>query len=220
MKRVKAASLVLDFDLYPRNNVDAHNVRCIIDSLEAGEEMPPVIVCRKSRRVVDGFHRVRAVLQRDPEGEVEIVEKTYRNDSALFLDSMRYNACHGARLDPCDRTRCTIIAERLSIPLDAVAGALHMPIGKLGKLHTDRTAKSSNGQAVALKRTIKHMNGRRLTKAQGEANEHLSGMNQAFYANQLIHLLENDLLDREDEKLLERLRVLHGLLENVVAAVA
>ena len=218
MRKVKAASLVLDFDLYPRNNVDSHNVRGIIDAMEAGQEMPPVIVDKKSRRVADGFHRVRAVLQRDPEGEIEIIEKEYKNDRELFLDAMRYNSQHGARLDPCDRVHCTLIAERLSIPLDAVAGALHMPVERLGILQT-RTATVASGLQVALKRTISHMEGRRLTKAQNEANDKLSGMNQAFYVNQIIMLIESKLLDTDDEKLMERLERLDELLDEVLVKV-
>ncbi len=218
MKRIKLSLLVLDFDLYPRNNIDSHNVRCILNSREAGETMPPIVIDRKSKRVVDGFHRVKAELQFAPDGDIEAIEKTYKNEAEMFLDAMKYNASHGARLDPCDRNRCTIIAARLSIPLDAVAGALHMPVEKLGKLKQERTARTSGGLSIPLKRTVRHMSGRKLTKAQTDANEKLSGMNQAFYANQLIILIETDMLDTADEKLFDRLRVLAELLDGLLAA--
>ena len=219
MKQVKAASLVLDFDLYPRNNVDSHNVRGIIDAMEAGTELPPVIIEKKTRRVVDGFHRTRAVLQRDPEGEITIVEKVYHSDKELFLDAMRYNAAHGARLDPCDRTRCTLIAERLSIPIDSVAGALNMPVDKLAGLRETRTATVRGGLSIPLKRTIAHMAGRQLSKAQASANDGLSGMNQSFYVNQIISLIETGLLNKDDEKLMERLTRLYELLDGLLVKV-
>lgn len=217
MRQVKAASLILDFDLYPRNNVDSHNVRCIADAMESGVEMPPAVVERATKRVVDGFHRVRAVLLRDPDGLITIVEKVYKSDAELFLDSMRYNAAHGARLDPCDRTHCVLIAERLSIPLDAVAGALHMPAEKLGDLRQHRTGSLAGGLQIALKRTISHMEGRRLTKAQSDVNDKLSGMNQQFYVNQVVMLIESNLLDKEDEKLMARLEYLAKLLNEMMA---
>lgn len=220
MRKLKAAELVLDFDLYPRNNVDSHNVRNLVDALASGAELPPVIIDRKSKRVVDGFHRVRATLQHfgEEEAEIEVIEKTYKDDAAIFLDAMKYNAQHGAKLDPCDRTHCVIVAERLQIPLDAVAGALHMPVEKLGRLRTDRTA-TAGGLTIPLKRTVRHFAGKKLTKRQSEANDKLSGMNQVFYANQLIELLEAGMLDLTDESLIERLRHLHELLSGVVAAV-
>jgi len=219
MRRVKAASLVLDFDLYPRNNIDSHNVRCIYDAMKAGVRMPPALVDKKSRRVADGFHRVRAVLLDDPDGEIEIIEKDYKSDKELFIDAMRLNAAHGARLDPCDRNHCVIIAERLSVPIDAVAGALHMPVDKLGGLRQNRTATVAGGLAIPLKRTLSHMAGRKITKAQSECNDKLSGMNQSFYVNQVIMLIENRLLNMEDEKLMERLEQLSELLEQVLEKV-
>lgn len=218
MRKMKVAELILDFDLYPRNNVDTHNVKNLVDALAAGAELPAVIIDRKSKRVVDGFHRVRAHLRHlGEDAEIEVIEKTYTNDAAMFLDAMRYNASHGAKLDPCDRNHCVIIAERLSIPLEAVAGALHMPVDKLGALHNDRTA-TSGSLSVPLKRTVQHFSGRKLNKRQVEANDRLSGMNQVFYANQLIELLESKMLDLSDDKLLVRLQRLHELLDGVLTA--
>lgn len=218
MKEMKAALLVLDFDLYPRNNVDSGNVSRILNAMAAGEEMPPVIIDKRTKRVADGFHRVRAALRKDPDSSITVIEKAYKNDQELFLDAMRLNANHGAPLDPCDRTHCVLIAERLSIPIDAVAGALHMPSDRLGKLRTTRVATAAS-QPVPLKRTVAaQFNGKKLTARQAEANTKLSGMNQVFYANQLIELLESKMLDTDDEKLMARLQVLHELLDGVLVA--
>jgi ParB/Sulfiredoxin domain len=216
MRTIKASEIVLDFTLYPRNNVDEHNVRTIVDAILAGETLPPVLIDRKSKRAIDGFHRTKAYLRADENAEIEVIEKTFKDEAAMFLEAMRLNASHGARLDPCDRTHCVIVAERLNIPLDAVAGALHMPVEKLGNLQADRTAKTSRGLSVPLKRTFRHMAGKKLTKSQVAANERSSGMNQSFYVNQVIEMIEAELIDKEDNKLFERLAYLHGLLERVV----
>lgn len=219
MKKIKVAELVLDFDLYPRNNVDSHNVKNLVDALAAGAELPPVIIDKKSKRVIDGFHRVRAHLRHFGEGaEITAIEKSYKDDAAMFLDAMRYNASHGAKLDPCDRTHCILVGERLKIPLEAIAGALHMPTDKLGDLKTDRTAIGSGGLTVALKRTNRHFAGKTLTKRQEEANDRSSGMNQVFYVNQIIELIESEMLDTEDENLLLRLKVLGDLLQGILVS--
>jgi hypothetical protein len=219
MKKMKVASLVFDFDFYPRNNINPHNVNCIAEAIVAGVEMPPGIIDKKSRRIVDGFHRGRAYAKvYGDDAEMLVVEKNYANDAEMFLDAMRYNASHGCALDSSDRAHCIILSERLNIPLDAVAGALHMTTDKLSALRNGRIAKTSGGLSVPLKRTIQSFAGRRLTKRQVEANDKLSGMNQSFYANQLIELIESDLLDVSDENLMDRLRVLNGLLDGVLAA--
>ena len=57
---MKASELLLDYDLYPRERIEPFNVNQMIEALTAGRELPPIIVDRKSLRVIDGFHRVKA----------------------------------------------------------------------------------------------------------------------------------------------------------------
>jgi hypothetical protein len=218
MRTIKVSELVLDFELYPRNNVDAFNVKQIAEAMAAGTEMPPVIVDRQSKRVIDGFHRCKAAIRLHGENaEIEVVEKTYSSEAAMFLDAMRLNASHGARLDPCDRVHCLILAERLKLTVEQVAGALHMTTDKLASLRADRTATSA-GLTVPLKSTIRHFAGGKLNKRQAEANDRLSGMRQVFYVNQIIELVEAKLLDTTDGNLMARLEHLSELLEDVLAA--
>ena len=216
MRKVKASSLVLDFELYPRNNIDSHNVSQLVDALTAGVELPPVIADKTSHRVVDGFHRVKAHLRTfGPRTTMTVIEKPYRNEREMFLDSMRYNAKHGAQLDPCDRTRCLIIADRLKIPMTSVAGALLTTTDRLGQLMATRTAIHGN-LAVPIKRTIEKFAGHKLTNRQQETNLRSSGMNQVFYINQLIDLIEANMLDTDNAPLMNRLKVLSKLLINVL----
>lgn len=217
MRKMKAADLILDFNLYPRNSIDGHNVNSLVDALASGIELPAVIIDKTSKRVVDGFHRVKAHIAffGEDKAEVMVAEKQYRSERNMFLDAMRYNASHGAKLDSCDRTHCLLVAERLKIPTEDVAGALHISVDKLAALRVDRTAKAGS-LIVPLKRTIQWKAGSTLTKEQVSANTRLSGMNQQFYANQLITLIESDLLDPSDDLLMERLRLLHRLLGNTL----
>ncbi len=220
MQKKKAAEFIEDFDLYPRNNVDSSHIRSICEAMLAGVEFPPIIADKKSKRIVDGLHRRRAVIRAyGADAEIDVIEKSYKNDSEMFLEAMRYNAAHGAKLDSADRVHCAIIAERLSIPIEAVAGALNITTDKLANLAADRTATVGNLK-VALKRTNRHFAGRKLTKRQREANERSSGMNQQFYVNQVIDLIESGFLDKEDDKLRQRLTLLYSLLEKLVGKVA
>ena len=218
MKTMKCAELVLDFDLYPRNNVDSHNVTNLCNALSAGIELPPVIIDKKSKRVVDGFHRVRAHLRLYGENAtIQVIDKAYKSEADMFRDAMRYNATHGAKLDPCDKTHCCIIAARLEMPLHDVAAALNMPLTALQSLKVERTGYDRAGQPLPLKNTIRaRFSGKRLNKRQEEANSRLSGMNQQFYANQLIELIESEMLDTEDANLMERLTLLNKLLDGIL----
>ena len=73
------------------------------------------------------------------------------------------------------------------------------------------------GQPLALKNTVRQQfAGKRLNQRQVEANDRLSGMNQQFYANQLIELIESKMLDLKDEKLMARLKILNDFLDEIL----
>jgi len=213
MTYIPIGKLVIDFDIYPRAEVDSQHVAYLAEALRAGNTLPALIVEKKTYRIADGVHRYRAHMQVfGADHEVEAIEKTYASDAELFLDAARYNSGHGRILTMFDRTHCLLKADQLKIEPDQIASALQITIEKLGELRTGRVGNLRHGGDVPLKRTIQHMAGQRLTKPQMEANRKLSGMNQMFYVNQLILLLENDLLDVENEKLLDALARLRALL--------
>lgn len=224
MRKIKVGELVLDFTVYPRADVDQQHIGYMGEALDAGMDFPPIIIEKSTRRVADGFHRTKMYKSKcGDDYEVSVIEKTYANDGEFLLDAIRYNANHGRNLTPNDRTHCLIIAEKMGVPQDQLASALSMTVEKLGQMRVGRIGKMRVGltQApVALKQTIKHMAGKVLTKQQCEANDRLSGMNQVFYVNQVITLIESGLLDKEDEKLMSRLAVLRDALDEVVAAEA
>ena len=216
--KIKASELVEDFDLYPRGDVDGTHVLSLAQAIEAGVELPPIIACKKTKRIVDGFHRRRAFLKLYGEdAEVPVVFKTYRNDGELYAEAMAANAAHGRRLTPVDFSRATTRARALGLSDATIARCLNLTVERVCDLVAARTAKCS-GLSVPLKQTIRHMAGKTLTKSQSDANDRLSGMNQVFYVNQIITLIESDLLDKENENLIYRLRVLSNLLENVLVA--
>ena len=220
MKKYALSELVLDFDLYPRGGVDSHHVTEIAAAIEAGTSVPPIVIDKASKRIVDGVHRWKA--QRRLFGEdhkADCIEKTYKSDGEMFLDAMRYNASHGRALTQHGKTHCLILAKRFEIPEEMVGQALNLTPARIGTLTAGRIGKIG-AQPVALKQTIRHMAGKRLNPIQAKANEKLSGMNQLFYVNQIITLLESDLIDTENGELLEGLSRLSGLLETFLRKAA
>lgn len=226
MRQMPIADLVLDFDFYPRSSVDKQHVHYMAEAISAGAELPPVIIDRKSKRVVDGFHRVRAYARlKGPKCKIEVVEKTYRDERQLFLDAMRYNANHGRMLSTYDRVHCLLRCDRLNIRTDDVASALNLTASAIETLRKERVGKlvgirKKNGAPMPLKRTIGHMKGKVLSKEQWEANEQLGGMQQLFYVNQLLMLIDSDLLDKENEALMERLALLGKKISELSGALA
>ena len=70
-------------------------------ALKAGVSLPPIIVEKKSLRVVDGFHRAKVYEGLYGKNHlVDILEKKYVGDAHLFRDAIRHNSSHGLRLSP------------------------------------------------------------------------------------------------------------------------
>src|SRR5208283_55156 len=61
MKKIALSELILDPEIYPRAEVSSMNVSSIKNALRAGITLPPIIIDKKSRRIIDGAHRVTAM---------------------------------------------------------------------------------------------------------------------------------------------------------------
>lgn len=215
--RVKLSELVLDYRVYPRAKIDAMNVSKLRAALEAGESLPPILVDKNSLRVVDGFHRISAMEALwGADYETVISVKPYESDVELFKDAVRLNAAHGRSLTPYDHARVLLVGERAGIALAELAACLSITVERASNLAARKiTVIEVTGERTPLKQTVRHLAGRTLTARQAAAIPRLGGMNQAFYVNQLIDLIESDLLDTGDAGLLERLAHLRLLLESL-----
>lgn len=216
--KVKVSALVEDFDLYPRVSVDSGHVAHIAEAIEAEMELPLIIVEVKTLRIVDGFHRARAykrVFGKDHLIEVETRE--YASESDLFLEAMRLNAAHGRNMTSYDRAHAISRAEKFEIDPALVASALNMRRDRIDEFQQQRFCRvKGKRNGVPTKLPIRHMVGKVLTREQAEAIPSLGGNQQGFYVNQLIILIETDMLDTDNERLMERLKVLQGKLDEVL----
>lgn len=214
---VKAASIVLDYTLYPRSRIDSTHVLHIREALRAGEELPAPVIDKASHRCTDGFHRITAALKEfGGDARIKVEVREYASDAEMLLDAMLMNSGHGSNLTPFDRVRCITLAEEFKIDIESVAKALRTSPDDIERLRITRTARKPGGSITPIKAGIGHLAGRRLSKAQQNGNERLGGMSQpTFYVNQVILLIESNLLNAENVKLLERLAHLRDLLNTL-----
>ena len=212
--KIKVSELVEDFDFYPRMSVDSQHVTMLAEAIEAGAEMPAIIVDVASKRIVDGFHRARACRRvYGKEGEIAAVLKRYVNDAAMLLEAMKLNATHGRSLTSYDKTHAIALAMKFEIDPEIVAGVLNMKVERVEGFKVERMARIENTRRVVpIKRVVQHFAGREITQEQAATIPSLGGNSAGFYAHQLVLLIDNDMLDTEDEKLVEQLEELGGKL--------
>lgn len=208
--RVPPETLLLDYDLYPRHQIDGTNVANITRAREAGIELPPVIVWRKNKKVIDGFHRVTDALRHELQS-IAVEWRDYKNEAAAFEDAMVLNA-HGRQLTPYDKARCIQLAEALRLEPERLAAALCMTQLRLEELRLRKTAIDPESKIVPIKATLHDFAGTKLDRKQVEGNKQAGGMYPLAYVNQVINLLDNHLVDQANEKLVARLQELHERL--------
>jgi hypothetical protein len=212
-ERVKVAELVLDWEIYPRHGLDMTNVRKLVEARRAGMELPPVVVERASKRVVDGFHRVRAELKvGGAEALIGVTWKDYVDDAARFADAMLLNSRHGQGLSSYDRVRCLLLARQLGIPDGETAAHLQITVETAERLVLERTAIGPAAEMVPLKFTDAHLHGRTLTPEQIRGNVAASGKSLAYSAGQILNALENGLVDWSNAGMVVRLETLRQAL--------
>jgi len=221
--RVKLEELIFDFTIYPRQMVDRHNVNRIKDAIQAGRYLPPVTIDRASKRIVDGFHRVKAALELE-ETEIDVRFCDYASETDLRLDAIALNSAHGRALTPFEIARCLLLGGRARIKAEKLAKALGITMDRLREIRASREAQVIHAghpdEQIVLKRTVTHLVGQDISEEQAEAAAKCGGMRAVYYVNQVVNLVEGGLIDATDEALAERLRYLARLLEQRLAVTA
>jgi hypothetical protein len=110
------------------------------------------------------------------------------------------------------------VAMRLGIPSEDLAAVLALTLDKYEALRAARFATDTEGKPVLLKRSNRHLAGTKLTKKQVHGNSKASGWQLTFHIDQLINALEANLVDYHDDAVVPKLRRLHKVLDDVLAA--
>jgi hypothetical protein len=216
---IALSELRFDESIYPRQNIDEHNIKQMIHAIEGGITMPPIVVERGRKRIVDGVHRFQVSLRRG-EKKIAVAWKAYANDAELVRDAILLNSGVGLRLGIDDTLKCIEIAKRVGLKELELAGALRTSISHLRAISPryatveDAKAGVTEGRRIALKGSVRHLSGQKLTEAQAAAMPGAPGQSFLLTTRQLASALEHDLLPPQERHpvLWEELERLHNLL--------
>lgn len=212
---IKAASLIEDFDFYPRHKVDEYCISDYARAMEAGAIFPRIVVEKKGSRIVDGWKRRRAALQFGGDGvDVDVEFRSYKNEAEMLLDSISLNTIHGQRIERYDLQRCAILGARFGIDQNDLAAAMRVTPEHLEKIRA-KLRQTRAGDVIANKQVGAHLPMIIMVK-QADGLKKAGGNNQGYMVNQIINLIESNLLDTSNESVMERLRHLSDLLDDVL----
>lgn len=219
-KTMALAELVEDFNLYPRHQVSDIHVGDMVRALQAGMTLPPPIIDQATKRIVDGFHRIRAYKRHLGEEAKILVElRGYDSEGELFLDAARLNAGHGRKLDRHDQVRIIYRARELGVSDDLIAVSLNVPAERVTELEV-RIATGPAGESVATKLGAHHLGGRVVTAEQLEAMRGMRGARTGRLIRELSELLESGVANLEDTGVRQQLQLLANLIAQKLEAVA
>jgi hypothetical protein len=213
---IALAELVFDEAIYPRRNVDEMHIRSLMHAMEGGIELPPIVVEKKTRRIVDGVHRYHAALRRSLK-TIKGVYRSYATDADLFKDAVLLNTGVGLKLGTDDSLKVIDICERLGLKELDQAAMLRTSIAHLRTIRPRYATVDDalSERRVPLKASVRHFSGEKISKKQEQAMQSAPGNSYLLLVNQIISAFENDLMPGW-----ERHPVLWDRLEVLMAAIA
>jgi ParB-like chromosome segregation protein Spo0J len=211
--QVRIENLKLDYDIYPRTQISDAHVTAMQEAVDAGAEMPPILVCSKSNRIIDGFHRYTRA-HRNAEDTIAAILEDYPDEAAVFAAAVKANSAHGKPYSPYERAKIVRQAQDFGLEIDRLSDALNLTVDRITEIQAGFVGVGKT--AAPVKATVSHLRGGRMTKEQSKAAEKLGGMPQRFYVEQLLILVENDLVNLADEAMMNKLQRLHEKLGDLL----
>lgn len=214
--RIPLASMVEDYSLYPRASVNDTHIRELRRSLESGDQLPPIILEAGTLRIVDGFHRRRALIGHlGADAVVKAELREYPDELALYRDAAALNATHGQPLDRDDQVRVAVRMRELGADDEVISATLHTPVARVVELVARYTAYSQGGETVVLKPAARHLAGETLTVEQEAVQPHITGTATLRLVSDLRARLRASIVDLENPKVRQKLA---ALVEEVTQA--
>ena len=213
-KTLPIASLVEDFTIYPRHDVDSTHVSDLARAIKAGVNIPPPICEAGSLRIVDGFHRVHAWRRAcGGEAQIKVELRHYESGVELLKDAIALNASHGRRLDQQDRTRCVLLLKSHGVELDTIAIVLHTTTGRVEQLMARVVV--VDGEQLPAKPIVFPVGdqSRKLTASQYAVARSSSGWRPRQTITQLINEINGNVINLQDGALVRLLWALHAAIE-------
>jgi len=223
LKKIKLIELIIDWNLWPRykaENLDHTNVKRMKDAIQAGINLPPILVNSKDLRIIDGFHRFRAYQSLfGDDMEITVEMKDYDNDADMFLDSARLNSVQGLPLSPQDKAHVVYRLKRMKVPMIVIAEALGMSKDRAKEFYEKRIAKTESGEVLILANGASDL--AELNRPLNEHEEKHARSANGCKASVLVALLLNALRANDykvTEKFIENCISLYSELSKIIGS--
>ena len=212
-KIIPLNKIILDKDLYPRNDVDWMTVVRYLKAKQSGAKFPPIAVALFEGKylAMDGFHRVDA-FKKDKEKyiEAEVVEGLTKEE--IFIESVKRNIGHGRQFSSQERATIILTLENWDLSLKAISEIIRIPVDEIKPFVAKRITRITETQEeIALKSPLKHLT--EISLDDISAQQPLANRTQSQILDSLIVLVKNKWINLDSELIKEKLQKLYELLK-------
>ena len=211
VEETNISEVVFEEDLYPRSSYNWQTSYDYSQSMLTGAQFPfiTLAVYKGKKYLVDGKHRIEALrMLKQTKVEAEIFVGW--NKKKIFEEAVKRNIAHGRILSPYEKRRIALKLRDVGYGDEEVSDLIQVPLDKLEKFVAQRLTNSLTGEVI-VKSEIKHLAGQDYDGDITNNQEHMKSKSQVVLFGQVVHLFENDLVDRKHpviSKLLNKLKKL------------
>lgn len=222
--------LIVDLGLWPRTELQASNQKSLLEAYLAGEELPPIVVDKRTKIITDGINRFKMYRRVLKDGDkIKVDWKEYKTRAEMFEDAIRLNARHGQPLTMHDRAHSILIAKELGLSLSRIANAMGMERKRLESFFEARirpvepdtppekprrrvlvSNEDGTMEYVATKPAARHMES--LNPEQVKVNKDLPGNCQGKMVHDIVALIRANMIDWSDDDVVSGLKELRKVL--------
>lgn len=196
---VAVDSLEFDPAFYPRMKPSDYHIHEIVNAMEGGNELPPIVADRATRKIIDGVHRWNAAIKREL-AEIAVEWRDYTSETEMFKDAVLLNSVHGLNFGARDKLKVIEIGQQFGLKEIDVAGLLRTSESYIKAIMpryatVQADAKATKLERLPLKASTRHLSGQTITPAQADAiRGNAPGTSYLLVVRQLLSAVKNDLL--------------------------
>lgn len=233
LKLLQIKDIIWEREFYPRSEhcPNWQTVYQYIQAMKSKSEFPPIIVGQEGNiySIIDGVTRFEAS-KRLKRTEIYGYVIDLPKDKWYEL-SVNLNITNGQRFSPFEVSSIILKFRKLKYPDAKIAQIVRIPIVNIQKLLLGKVAKvqignnvTRNGKPIfedrSIKNVIGHLAGAEVSEDIIQAQSSMYGWSQVDLIAELRSLLEKDLIDFSNIKIVENLRFIDKLIRQKIKIAA
>lgn len=215
---INIETILIDENLYPRNQVYWKNTQQLMGALKVGSILPPIVVGKRDGRyvILDGRHRYEAHLRLKKKKIAAMV--THLKEDQWFAEAVRLNTTHGHGLSYQEKLSASMILQRNNYAPAEIAKIVHIPLSNLEEAIQQRGTWLSHDDikpvvakapmAKEAKRKGRQWLENAAASGLNDEQKILSGASFERLAEELLILLGDDHLDATDKNVVRLIKAI------------